>query len=190
LADAGYSANEWTRRTSDAELIDRYIALTRKLGHFPIMGELKREGMRDKTFPSEKSFRRFGGKQKLIQAVAVHCKDKHDLQDVLAFCETHQKSPAKTPADDGKKPAVGYVYLVKSGRHYKIGRTNSVARRGTELAVTIPIPPKSIHVIETDDPSGVEAYWHRRFADKRGEGEWFELTPDDVKAFKRWKRII
>jgi hypothetical protein len=79
---------------------------------------------------------------------------------------------------------------MKSGPHYKIGRTNSVGRRGSELAIKVPIPPKTIHSIETDDPIGVEAYWHKRFVDKRGEGEWFALSPEDVKAFKRWKRII
>ena len=77
----------------------------------------------------------------------------------------------------------GYVYLFKSGKHYKIGRSNAPERRAYEVRLQMPEKVEAVHTIATDDPEGIEAYWHRRLAGKRANGEWFALTPEDVAAF-------
>jgi hypothetical protein len=70
-----------------------------------------------------------------------------------------------------------------------MGRTKNPLRREGEFGIQLPEKLTLIHHIKTDDPAGIESYWHMRFATKRNEGEWFALSPDDVRAFKRWKRI-
>lgn len=80
---------------------------------------------------------------------------------------------------------VGYVYLLNSGRFFKVGRTNDLGRRIYELNIQLPEKPIEVHHIKTDDPAGIEKYWHERFKDRRKNGEWFELTTEDIAAFKR-----
>ena len=74
---------------------------------------------------------------------------------------------------------------MKSGRYYKIGRSSFVEKRNYEIGIKLPEELKIIHKIKTDDPFGIEAYWHKRFEDKRKGGEWFDLSSSDVKAFRR-----
>jgi len=64
-----------------------------------------------------------------------------------------------------------------------------VNRRVSQLATGSSVDLEVVHEIKTDDPAGVEAYWHRRFADRRLRGEWFKLSAADVRAVKRWRRI-
>jgi len=192
LVEAGYAPNEFQTKTGDEVLIEKYIGFARELGRFPLEGEIRRKARIDASFPSHSAFYRFGGKQKLPAVLDAYCRKTPGYEDVLALCAEDENASARISTERRRedKVATGFVYLMKSGPHYKIGRTNSMGRRGSELAIKIPVPPMTVHRIETDDPVGVEAYWHKRFADKRGEGEWFALSPEDVNAFKRWKRIV
>lgn len=137
-------------------------------------------------------FEKFGGKKQLVAAITEYCRTHNGFDDILALCEegTIGECMAEPRRESHLKIETGFGNLMKSGHHYKIGRTNSPGRREWELGIKMPIPPRTIHYIETDDPAGVEAYWHKRFAEKRGEGEWFDLSPENIKAFKRWKRIV
>lgn len=189
LIEAGYPANEFQQAYSKVFLVEKYIALMRELGRIPVKGELLRKAKADKNFPNVKVFYS-EGKDGLLKRVIQYCHENTGYEDITSLCLADLQTSDVETTEKKKKVATGFVYLMRSGRHYKIGHTVSVGSRERQLAIKIPVPPTTIHQIETDDPIGVEAYWHRRFADKRGEGEWFELSTQDIDAFKSWKRIV
>ena len=87
---------------------------------------------------------------------------------------------------DLRSPVVhGVVYLLKSGANFKIGRSNDLMGRLSQLRTGQSGALVLVHTIATDDPPGIEAYWHRRFAARRIKGEWFKLDSADVSSFKR-----
>jgi hypothetical protein len=193
VQEAGFSRNEMVQGIGDEVLLEQYALLAQKLSHLPVIGELIRESQANPRFPGEKSYRRFGRKDGLIGAVAAFCETKDSFKDVYAMCRVwlaKRTVPAKE--GHGEAAGVGYVYMLQHGskREYKIGRTNNTIRREGEVDIELPHGVKPIHVIATDDAAGIENYWHRRFAAKRLNGEWFALSGDDVRAFKRWRKIL
>jgi Meiotically up-regulated gene 113 len=193
LQEAGFTRNTMVEALSDELLVEQYARLAQRLSRLPLQGELIRESKANPEFPSEKTYRRFGGKANLLKAVAAFCRANAGFEDVLPFCGNGREEQSVTKEGDrAGKVQVGYVYLLRHGsrREYKIGRTNNPVRREGEISVELPQRLEPVHVITTDDPAGIEAYWHRRFAEKRLKNEWFALTPSDVSAFKRWRRIV
>jgi hypothetical protein len=176
-------------KLDDALIADALIALVRELGHFPTKAEAQLRQHADPTFPvAVVKARR---KADLARIVLVHCRRQPaDFADVIAIVEPVVGS-GLIPANDGAagraEPIVGHVYLLRLGKYYKIGRTNSFGRRERELEIQMPERAATVHVINTDDPIGIEAYWHRRFAEKRvrSDAEWFALNAEDIRAFKR-----
>jgi hypothetical protein len=182
-ADAGHTPNIPTQKIADEILLNRFAELALERNDIPTQADLKLKKKEDPTFPGEDGYRRFGNRDALLAKVAEYCEGKEQFLPVLQLLKEGISSSLNQRLESFS--VKGFVYLLRSGKNYKLGRSNAVGRRLRELAIQLPQKPDTVHVIETDDPEGIEEYWHRRFADKRQGGEWFTLSAEDVKAFKK-----
>ena len=186
--EAGFEPNLKTTAYSEEDLVQPIAMLARHLGRFPIVGDIRVKAHADLAFPSEKTYRtRFRTKAQMVAKVAAYCSAHSELADVLQWCQQPSQPPVALRLEKADTSNDGFVYLLKSGRFYKIGRTNSIGMREYTLKIQLPEQAKAVHHIKTDDPVGIEAYWHKRFDAKRKNGEWFDLSAQDVSAFRRRK---
>jgi hypothetical protein len=185
VQEAGYLPQTRQQALEDDYLLEKLAKLVRDLGHFPVSAELRLKAREDAAFPSHNVFSRFGRKAQIASALLTWCESRPGWEDVSAACALVAEAAVKERQTREEEPVFGYVYLLKSGKYYKIGRSNSPGRREYELSIQLPERVKTVHTIKTDDPSGIESYWHQRFADRRKNGEWFELRREDVSAFRR-----
>lgn len=189
IREAGFKPNALNGALDITVVLSQFVALTRGLGHVPTSNELRHARANDPTFPSSGVFDRLGLRNERIARALEYCQSNPAYADVVPILE------AAHTADERDSPPAekrfGFVYLARGHPgEFKIGRTNLVDRRLSELGVMSATEPTLIHSIKTDDPAGIEAYWHRRFAENRMRGEWFRLTAADVASFRRWRRIF
>ncbi|NQT33919.1 GIY-YIG nuclease family protein [bacterium] len=189
IIEAGFTPNIFQSGYDENLLLKKFTDFTRELGKFPTTGELRIEGRNNPNFPSGDIFkRRFGNKSQLAKRIVVWCEEHKNMNDIVELCLPHcQDSDETRKFVNTEEDKFGFVYLMKSGRYYKIGRSSAPGRREYEIGIQLPEELKTIHTIKTDDPVGIEEYWHKRFNAKRKKGEWFDLSSADVKAFKRRK---
>jgi hypothetical protein len=88
---------------------------------------------------------------------------------------------APRPSDS---PTGGYVYVIRSEYGFKIGKTVNLRERTRLFSVKLPFPISIEHYAWFDDYTFAESRFHRMFADKRLEGEWFDLTSEDLEVIR------
>jgi len=184
VAEAGFTAQEKTKKWDKAFIFPFLAAAVRHYKREPTRAEFDMYRRIDSGFPWYSSLLdHFGSKIQMMESLRLWAMATEGYDDVAAML-----SEAPIPEKDtGKAVSEGFVYLIKSGAFYKIGRGDELEKRVKQIRVALPDASKLAHSIRTDDPAGIEAYWHRRFADKRANGEWFKLSLSDVAAFKRRK---
>ncbi len=187
--EAGFIPNALNAAYDDGFVLENWVAVTRELGRIPTDRDLRFKAKNNKDFPSSKTMLKFGSKAETVNKLLEYA-DKKGYGDIKQLCGSVLKKAKGENDAVSSENVAGEVYLFKHGRYYKIGKTNDTVRRGAELRIQLPEKMDLIHSIKTDDPSGVEAYWHRRFEAKRMNGEWFDLSSSEIKAFKRWRKIV
>lgn len=83
----------------------------------------------------------------------------------------------------------GYVYLLKSGDSYKIGKSIDVNKRMKNISPIMPHRVTLIHSFKTDNMDVEESRLHQMFDNKRLLGEWFALNEEDVSYIKGIPKI-
>lgn len=183
LKEAGFTPNAYNKRADKSVLLEKLVPAIRHFGKFPTYGEFRLYSKTNSNFPAHNTIHsHFPTKTDLITQMAAYVVGKPELQDIAVLCKEFDVPEKDIPESAIKE---GHVYLFKSGDYYKIGKTDNLERRVKEVTVTLPEALTIIHTIRTDDPDGIEAYWHRRFNDRRAKGEWFKLSVSNVRAFKR-----
>ena len=191
LAAANLSPNKKNARVDRKEIVRQYAEIIRSIGKVPTHAQLRIIVSENAGYFSHNTFQTgFGRKGDLLEAVVQAETVPEGVkflvrQELSKLKKTETAEPPSSKADPETGLAPGLVYLLKSGQHYKIGRSGNIERRIKSIAVSLPEEAELIHTIKTDDTVGIEKYWHERFKAERLNGEWFKLAPQQVRAFMK-----
>lgn len=133
--------------------------------------------------------------QKIIHVYRV---DEQEFLQIVNF-SLHQKidkrSASKIPPPNGldqlkrfNNKRTGFVYAVKQrdGTLVKIGKATNADARTNAIANSAPFPTDMIGSVETEDMSLLEVAIHKHFKHRRTNGEWFDMTLEDIEIVKNF----
>lgn len=157
LADAGCAPNLMNQQLDSQLILAKYVEACRYYGRIPSRSELNLYKNVSAGFPDPKTIaRHFGSREDIIAALTTLAFENDEFMDLARMLPVDSDMPIELSVGEKKLP-LGYVYLNKSGAHYKVGRSDEIERRIKEIRTALPEKATLIHTITTDDPSGIEA---------------------------------
>jgi hypothetical protein len=189
VLEAGVKPGDRAAAFTAEQVLVELARLVRKFGRYPTTAEILIEGKNNDAIPGPKPIaKRLGNRTEILRQLCLYCTSHEELTDVFEILTRDGTEALHTNTGSVRSAHSEYVYLVKSGKMYKIGRSENHWRRKSELHKQTSEGITEIHtIVAIDDAPGIEKYWHERFAEKRRHGEWFELSSEDIKAFKKRK---
>lgn len=148
LKEAGYEPNKWQGKSEADFIFEKFSDAARHYQRIPTSMELRMYRRIRADFPNEKTLHMyFGSKAKLLSNLRSWAADKPNYSDVVAMLGAEAGEAKNLNHDDG------LVYLIRSGPHYKIGRSDELERRVKEIRIALPEAAALVHSIRTDDPA-------------------------------------
>ena len=164
LSEAGFQPNTAPSKFSEDFLFKKISEACRHFGKVPTAMEMRLYKRTHKDFPNHSTFlTHFRSIANMFQELARWANADSEYSDVAAMLS----DVTSVSGEEVPVTVEGFVYLIRSGTYYKIGRSDELERRVKEIRIALPEKAILVHSIRTDDPPGIEAYWHRRFADRR-----------------------
>jgi hypothetical protein len=113
-----------------------------------------------------------------VEPRAVEPSCKGDMRSIGTIApETLKQYPA---FDTNESKTEGYIYVLKSGEFYKIGKTVNPHGRFMQISPVMPEPVEVVGLYYDPDIAAAESALHEYFSARRVNGEWFRLAPEDL----------
>jgi hypothetical protein len=78
----------------------------------------------------------------------------------------------------------GYIYIIKSDFGYKIGKSKDAKNRVKNIGLQLPFKIELIFQFYVEGYHMKEKQLHEQFKNKHINGEWFNLSDEDIEAIK------
>lgn len=95
-----------------------------------------------------------------------------------------EEEEIKQLPEEVKKDLDGFIYIIKSGEFYKIGKTININNRFKKYITENPNRIELVYYFYVKNYSIEEEKLHDIFKHKQHNREWFKLDPEDILYIK------